>query len=489
MAWDIMVALQVPTRRRAVTSLIYLVAALADSWLWATLQWHGLSPLPFWAWLCFCALPLVFAFAYPEDLFSAPAPLPNRSTRLAMLHGSAIVLATVLFAYFATPNWENPLAVVDGSTVLRFALIAAVIVFLVAALSFFLKEKSSFAVTAALLFWPYLLAVGLVWADRFFETTAPFDAGLCFLCFVAPVLFAFAAGTVSYRPRVAHVTAFATLAAVPWLYLRLRNRVGVNVWLMFNVSDKHFGVSPFAGAMTILSIAIITVAIATAILRLIPMRWRLRDRPICERSWPAFGVSLIFLGIWYSQSVMPYRIPEIVDGGIGRNVLQILHVQKRGLQFHESCVSVGGYRTHPLSVYFSQDDRRLFEYRFQDRYSWGSQQLSEPVIKGVQALIYPPQAVKRTWDRVTPLRSWNADAWYVRDDRIGLRVYRLDKGTAPPQQIVDLFNELLDTPRSREGRSEIRDVCLGFCYDPLSALGDRFVNQRCRFSGGRYICQ
>ncbi len=63
--------------------------------------------------------------------------------------------------------------------------------------------------------------------------------------------------------------------------------------------------------MKILSVAVIALAITTAALRMIPARWQFRNRPICERAWPAFVASLIFIGIWFSQSVMPYRIPDL----------------------------------------------------------------------------------------------------------------------------------------------------------------------------------
>ncbi len=96
---------------------------------------------------------------------------------------------------------------------------------------------------------------------------------------------------------------------------------------------------------------------------------------------------------------------------------------------------------------------------------------------------------KSNLGRVTPIRTWNADAWYVRGDGIGLKVYRTEKGGVLPPQIVDLFNELMRMPRSPGGHSEVRDVCLGFCYDPLSELGYVFVNQRCYFQGKNVVCR
>jgi hypothetical protein len=35
----------------------------------------------------------------------------------------------------------------------------------------------------------------------------------------------------------------------------------------------------------------------------------------------------------------------------------------------------------------------------------------------------------------------------------------------------------------------MKDVCLGFCYDPISALGFIYANDRCRQSDSGFVCQ
>jgi len=350
-----MVTSQILRRRELITAFIYFSAALADSRLWVTHQHREMYPVPFWAWLCLLSVPLLFAFTYIRTLLSGPPPLTKRHRFALVLQGIGAVMATFLFAFFATPFWKNPVRDLDDSIALLFGFIVVLTVFLVAALSLLFRNKSSLGVVAAFLFWPYMLFLGLLLVDRFLQVTA-FDAGMCFLCFVASVLFAFSTGAVLYRPRVGHVTALGGLVAVPWLYSVLRDSFG-NVWLTFNVTDKHFfGIySPLNAALTILAVAVIAVAIITAGLRMLPMRWQFRKRPVRERIWPAFAGGLLFLGIWFSQSVMPYRVPGMVTRGVGWSALQILHIEKRGLQFHETCVTVGGYRRSllsPLSVYF-----------------------------------------------------------------------------------------------------------------------------------------
>ena len=72
---------------------------------------------------------------------------------------------------------------------------------------------------------------------------------------------------------------------------------------------------------------------------------------------------------------------------------------------------------------------------------------------------------------------------------VGLQAYATDKGSIPPQEIVDLFRDLEKIPRSQETQSEMRDVCLGFCYDPLSGLGSLYANHRCFNNGHGVVCR
>jgi hypothetical protein len=278
---------------------------------------------------------------------------------------------------------------------------------------------------------------------------------------------------------------------MPYIYwTTLRDTPFGNTWTMFNVSDRK--ILSYSALhlteLTIFSIALIVLAIATAALRLVPARWSLRGSPLCERTWPAFGATLLFLAIWFSQSVVPYRISGAVDYS-SWPILQILHVEKRGLQFHETRVSVGGYPSHPLSASFSGNDRRLFEYRFQQHYA-SMGELQQPLTDRVQAVIQSSESTSRNPVEVKPLREWNEDGWYVTGEGLALKTYTADKGETPPQEIVGLFNDLEKLPRSRESQSEVRDVCLGFCYDPLSGLGAVYANHRCHYDEyGEVVCR
>jgi len=317
------------------------------------------------------------------------------------------------------------------------------------------------------------------------------DAFCSYLCVIAPILFAFAAGCISYRPASAHVLALAGLVSLPWIYwATLKDTPLGNIWTLFNVPDRERltrNLLDFT-ELTIISIALVLLAIATAALRLLPSGWKLRGLAIRERTWPALAAMLLFLGVWFSKSVMPYRISGAVDYA-GWPILQILHVEKRGLQFHETCVKIAGYRGHPESVRLSWNDRRLFQYRFQQNEAWG--EVPPSVLERTRAVMQSLDSGGAPSDPVKPLRAWNIDGWYVMGESVGLKVYESDKKETPPREIVELFNELAKVSRVRQTQSDMRDICLGFCYDPLSGLGLLYANHRCRYDSVRsdYVCR
>jgi hypothetical protein len=49
-----------------------------------------------------------------------------------------------------------------------------------------------------------------------------------------------------------------------------------------------------------------------------------------------------------------------------------------------------------------------------------------------------------------------------------------------PPEVVDLFHKTEAQASGLLYVTYTRDICLGFCYDPLAGLGIQFVNQRCR---------
>ncbi len=444
------------------------------------IPWKGLL-----LWMTLRAIPLLFVFAYPRFLFVASSPGKNRLRFAAALNGFGLAASVFLFPRMVLPFGTNPMRDADSVALLLIPLIGLPM-FFIAALFLLLKNRSTLAMIACVLFWPYWFVLALVSLDRWFQDS-PFHAALYLLCFLSPALFAFAAGAVSFRPTLAHIAAFSGVVGMPWVYLNLRDSGLGNVWLMFNLPGREIAMyPPLYAELTIFAVGLIMLAIATAALRLLPSHWQLRKLPIRERTWPAFAISLVVLAIWFSQSVMPYRIPAAVDYS-DFPILQILHVEKRGLQFHENCVSVWGRRGQPLSATFSGNDRRLFQYRFQEKGASGH--LPDSLAERVRVMLHSSDRETEKRDEIKPLRRWNADGWYFTAEGVGLRAYTTEKGTMPPPEIVDLFRDLEKIPRSQEISSELRDVCLGFCYDPLSGLGALFANHRCFNDGHGTVCR
>jgi hypothetical protein len=474
-------------RHKAITILVYSLAAVAASLFWISRQQDVTASAALLIWLLLFAAPLLFVFAYPRFLFTTLRPQSSHPRLAAILHGLAATITALLFVLWGSQFWRNPMRDADSIFLLAVPIVA-VPVFFVAALSLLVKNSSTLAKFASFLFWPYWLLLALSFVGRFFEAT-PFHTTLCFLCFVTPILFAFAAGTISYRPVIAHSCALAGLLGMPWIcWTTLRETPVGNIWTVFNVPDRELlrYNNLRIVDLTIFSVGLIAVAIATAALRLLPADWSLRGVPLRERTWPAFGAGFLFLAIWFTQSVMPYRISGAVDFS-DWPTLQILHVEKRGLQFHETCVSVWEHRDGREYVSFSGNDRRLFQYRFQQTNASG--ELSEDLKARIQSILQSSKGAARNWDTVKPLRAWNDDGWYFKAEGVGLRAYTTDIGTSPPQEIVDLFSELQKIPRAGETQSDRKDVCLGFCYDPLSGLGLLYANHRCRYDGHAYVCR
>lgn len=437
-------------------------------------------------WLLVAAIPLLFVFAYSRFLFAESTSRGQRKLA-AVVSGIGGILATILFSFLATPFWKNPVRDLGDSMIYLLVAIAVLAIFLVAAIFLLLSKQSSLAIVAAILFWPYSLLLALIFVDRWFQDSG-IHAAYYFLCFAAPVLFTTAAGATSRRPLVSHVLALAGIIGAPFLYSDVVKGNGYdNVWLLFNQPDGRFAIYPLYTVPAILSVALLVLALSTAVERLLPARWHVGKYSLRDQSWPGLIVCLVAMALWFSQSVMPYRIPGAVDYS-DYPVLQILHVEKHGLQFHERCVNVYWLRPYrPISVSFSGSDRRLFQYRFQEK--GASLQPPPALVERIQEIVKSSAHGARQWDVVKPLWSWNADGWYFYVQGTGLKVYGATSGTPPPQEVVELFQQLYNVPRVAETGSELKDVCLGFCYDPLSAMGSLYSNHRCFNDGHGVVCR
>jgi hypothetical protein len=179
------------------------------------------------------------------------------------------------------------------------------------------------------------------------------------------------------------------------------------------------------------------------------------------------------LSVWFGCAVVPYRLPGEVQHGVVPD-LRILHVEKRGLQFHETEVS-----TFRDSFYISQNNRRLFQYAFEIRSFRG--ELPANTLERVTSPSQLPQPRGMPTEPPKALRVWNAEGWYFLGRKTGVLSFTSENETKPPQELVAVFYEIEGLrPTEDWGRESINDVCLGFCYDPLAGLGFLYAADRCR---------
>jgi hypothetical protein len=118
-------------------------------------------------------------------------------------------------------------------------------------------------------------------------------------------------------------------------------------------------------------------------------------------------------------------------------------------------------------AWVSQHDRRLFQYQFEQRVSaiWSEDQ-TERIAKLAALRKLRTGPAKRLW-------AWNAEGWYV-----VLNDSRILFFETPPDEVRAVLEELERARASRQGSVSVRDVCLGFCYDPLAALGFSILPKR-----------
>lgn len=300
------------------------------------------------------------------------------------------------------------------------------------------------------------------------------------------VAFLCACGLVFSRPGLSYgLGLFAGLIALAWLVWTEVSLYPESSWICLNTAVEAFPEDREFLAFTklrILSVALIVITMVCSALRLLPARLLLRKSPLCRRTWPAFAIGFLVLALWLFHSATPYRVPLIVDAPPAE--FRILHIEKRGLRFHE--IGVSAYRDRRFWVW--RNDRRLFQYRFEPRVVEGL--MPQTAYEHAQALVKSPELWKLHTPPAKALRSWNAEGWYVvvKDSR--LFVFTSEYRTAPPPEVTNLFHEIEKLPATRHSSFVARDICLGFCYGPVAALGFQYSNQPCfALTGGTNQCR
>ena len=268
---------------------------------------------------------------------------------------------------------------------------------------------------------------------------------------------------VFFRPRLGYILGLvAGLVALPWLVWSELSLDPWNSWVLL-IQDQDGGGFVAFLKLRILSVTLIAAAIVCAAIRLLPARLRLRKTPVCRRTWPALTIGFTVLALWFVHSVTPYIVP-VCTGGITPE-FQILHLKKRGLQISQTAVSA----FKDGRVYVLRDQRQLFRYRF-----------ARHLVRGVMpselrlAFTQSPELWKLRTAPVKPLlRSWDAERWYL-----VLKDSKLLFFTEPPREVAALLREIEQMNAFEEQWSMVRDICLGYCYDPLAEMGHLALRDR-----------
>lgn len=281
------------------------------------------------------------------------------------------------------------------------------------------------------------------------------------------------------KPGVGYaLAAVSGMVGLYWFFrLEMGNFPALNSWIGFNLAD----VPDLLGSLEemrlrVLFGAALITSTSVSVNALLPVFVRFRDKPVSERIWIPLVFASAVVAFWYLRSVSPYRIPIFANGV--RPELAILHIQKAGLQFHETRMSI--YRNG--EYYYSHNDRRLLQYRF--AVEGGSGVLPSKLLTEAENLAgsLPEEGQSGS---PKPLRSWRAEGWYITTRR-GRRVsaFTTENRKGAPQEVVELFRRLVAIPPVRKALPAEKDICFGFCYDPLAGLQMADLNDRCGFNNG-----
>jgi hypothetical protein len=300
---------------------------------------------------------------------------------------------------------------------------------------------------------------------------------------VSPVILLGGTMLLRSRPRFGYmVVAVGAVLPLPWIF-RTESRAFGNSWIAMNASWSDPDVFHYMrySQLRIVSVALLLMTLIWAITRLLPSDWQLRNLPVNQRTWPAIVITLIFIVWWFADFVFPYRQPIIVDAMHAE--LTILNVKKDGIAFHETRISIycdGRY-------YVVRSDRQLFRYSFGETAHEGL--LTDDLRTKLKVIRALPE-LKRTLDKPpSALRARHSEGWYTEMDSFAIAAFTTETATPPPAALVAFFREVEGVPSiGGSSNDEVRDVCLGFCYDPKAGLGYRAENQRCadRANGKEY---
>jgi hypothetical protein len=269
------------------------------------------------------------------------------------------------------------------------------------------------------------------------------------------------------------VVAAGAFLPLPWLFMT-ESRAYANSWIALNASWNDPDPSRYMRycELRIISVAFLMMTLIWAGTRLLPAHWQILRRPVNQLASPAIAITLVFIVCWFARYAFPYRQPVIVDGA--EPELGLLHIEKNGTVFHETRISV--YRDGRYLIV--RNDRRLFRYSFVETSQEGV--LTDALRTKLKAILALPE-LKRTLDAAPrTLRARRGEGWYTVMGSFKIAAFTTENSTPPPRDLPTFLSEVEgEPPLGPSSRHHIRDICLGFCYDPKAGLGYIAENQRC----------
>jgi hypothetical protein len=439
----------IPAERKWLSIFVYAVSGLTVACALRYIPYETSS-------LIFVALqlaPLVFLILYVRFLLTSAT---NNQRILAI--GLNCIAAFAAAGYlWSRPYWPPPAQPSFGVEITGFVIVSSALV--VATLAMLYRHQMAYAAgaVAALLTWPCLLEASL--SGNHFGA-----AGVWHLAAVLAVFgFSVAATALLVRPVFAYfVGLLASVITVPYVVDReMSYPYHGNSWLILNLPADRFNDPALTYAkLSIFSVAMVVIAAVISLLRLCPDRWQFRGRPIRQRTWPVFLLSLLVVGVWFAKSVAPYRLPT-EQYGISPEI-SVVHFERQGSSSTETKVSVA----RDGRLYVSHDVRKPLRYESDGEMfvgavpSWGKVQ---PILDLLRSGEFKAQ--KRSSARDLP-RRWHSDSWYISGERVPFLFFSSAANTLPPKEIIDWFDEMNSLPKEESGSFRRRDVCLGFCYEP-----------------------
>ncbi|HZU29332.1 MAG TPA: hypothetical protein VFA04_27665 [Bryobacteraceae bacterium] len=191
-------------------------------------------------------------------------------------------------------------------------------------------------------------------------------------------------------------------------------------------------------------------------------------------NWAGIAVGLLIVAVWFVRSAWPYQTAEIRDSSAAK--FRILHVQKHGLQFDETLVTAA----RDTRAWTSRTRSHLFQYQF-------AHAIRQSIIprEDLTAFLRSANAWRLQIPAAHSLWSWNAEGWYVVLDDQRLLTFTTESRSAPPPPVTKIFNEIEALPSDPVGSFFLRDICFGFCYDPIAALGFTDLRGRDKLLGSK----